>query len=151
MLSNTILVGIIPIMFFGFRNQLKMERMHQKKAENLTAALDDNYESKRSVNESSIIALEAMQNYVHFYSLTTTGTTKETKRITLQNAQETLNDKFHIKCHRSYVVDIRAVHSVSGNAQGLKLTLTHEGCPIIPVSRTYIKVVKEALQKINSV
>jgi DNA-binding LytR/AlgR family response regulator len=50
------------------------------------------------------------------------------------------------RCHRGYMVNIRKILSVSGNAQGFKLFL--EGVTeTIPVSRSYVPEFREIVRK----
>ncbi|MEL0632787.1 LytTR family DNA-binding domain-containing protein [Pseudoalteromonas carrageenovora] len=49
-----------------------------------------------------------------------------------------------VKCHRSYAVNLLSVKHYSGNAGGLQLSL-NESNITIPVSRTYVKTIKDAL------
>lgn len=49
-----------------------------------------------------------------------------------------------IKCHRSYAINLQSVKHYSGNAGGLQLSL-NESNITIPVSRTYVKTIKDAL------
>lgn len=66
-------------------------------------------------------------------------------RNTLKNLEEALqNHPTIIRCHRAFVVETKKVTSVSGNAQGYRLSL--EGCAEeIPVSRSYISHVKKLI------
>jgi DNA-binding LytR/AlgR family response regulator len=53
-------------------------------------------------------------------------------------------DERYLRCHQSYLVDLRKVQCVSGNAQGLKLH--HEGGEEpVPVSHQLTPLVRERL------
>jgi len=71
-------------------------------------------------------------------------------RNTISSIEEQLKDHYPLifRCHRGYVVNIRKIISVTGNAQGFELFL--DGIPeAIPVSRSYVpefrKIVKNYL------
>jgi len=140
MLFNTVVVGIIPSIIFGFSNQLRYERKHRELASNMDTAAHDN-----KVNESVeiILAAEAMQNYINIYRIKNGHFSKNTLRTTLSQFLEQTPELS--KCHRSYLVNLKMVESVSGNAQGLKLKLLNAECLEIPVSRSYVKDIRQLL------
>jgi len=82
-----------------------------------------------------------MQNYVVINDITLS---KQTFRSTLSKLADELLVYNIVRCHRSYLVNINAIKSVSGNAQGLKLQLKNTE-QIIPVSRKYISKIKTIL------
>ncbi|MEM7160933.1 MAG: LytTR family DNA-binding domain-containing protein [Bacteroidota bacterium] len=141
MLLNTFLIGIFPLAFFGLINQNKSQKKNENSAKDLNTGIASIDINKPSI--SSIFAIESMQNYIHIYRKTHGGFEKEIERSTLSSALEKYSTEGLIRCHRSFLVNPNMIKSVSGNAQGLKLTLVHEECPIIPVSRSYISKVKE--------
>ncbi len=78
-------------------------------------------------------------NYIGFYLLSENGEVKRhIKRNTLLNVEKQLKDVPNIiRVHRSYLVNICKVESVSGNAQGYRLGI--KNCDaVVPVSRSYI-------------
>ncbi|MFK7755822.1 MAG: LytTR family DNA-binding domain-containing protein [Flavobacteriales bacterium] len=144
MLVCTMMVAVFPIVFFGYRKQLRLERTNSASAETLSETLNAP-EHKAPESLASILAIESMQNYVHIYKLTNGNFEKETVRMTLTAALAEYGSHGLIKCHRSFLVNPSQIKRADGNAQGLKLTLSHKESPIIPVSRTYISSVKSAL------
>lgn len=142
MLFNTALIGIFPLTFFGMRTQLKAERANNSSAEEL----NENLDQKKPTTENLVLAVEAMQNYVNIYSIESGDFQKSTERLTLKACELNFSAAGLIKCHRSYLVNPKYVQSVSGNAQGLKLQMIHESCPLIPVSRSFISKIKSELQ-----
>jgi DNA-binding LytR/AlgR family response regulator len=82
--------------------------------------------------------LLAAGNYVEIVSYTD-RTTRELLRNTLSNLEIQLSQYQHFfRCHRSYIVNLTKITKVSGNAQGLKLTLKHFD-ETIPVARNYVE------------
>lgn len=78
-------------------------------------------------------------NYIEFYLLGDNGEIKrQIKRNTLHNVEKRLEDVPNIiRVHRSYLVNLYKVESVSGNAQGYRLGI--KNCnEVVPVSRSYI-------------
>ena len=143
MLFATALIGMFPITLFGFRNQIKLERQNALEAKTLEKSITISEELL--VNEKVILAVESMQNYIHIYQLESGELNKVTERLTLKAALDKFQSYGLVKCHRSYLVNTTYVREVSGNAQGLRLSLANADCPQIPVSRTYISRIKELL------
>jgi len=144
MLLSTLMVAVFPVVFFGYKKQLRLERANTRSAQSFSDHLDT---PLRETNSDSpfILAVESMQNYVHVYSVANGMLEKETVRMTLSSALEEYKNQGLMKCHRSFLVNPSQIEKVEGNAQGLKLTLSHKESPVIPVSRTYISSIKSAI------
>ena len=88
-----------------------------------------------SLPVSSILYLEAFQNYIKIH--VEEGLSIQTKiiRSTLKVAEETAGSFNELyRCHRAFIINLYKVEHVSGNAQGFKLHI--KGIPMpIPVSR----------------
>ncbi len=151
MLLSTVMVAIFPVLFFGYRKQLELERLNNQSASSLTETIESQHESESehkdpvAADSRKILAIESMQNYVHVYKVSGEILERDTVRMTLTAALETYASHGLLKCHRSFLVNPLEIIHVSGNAQGLKLTLSHGDSPIIPVSRTYIASIKSSL------
>ncbi|MEM7368166.1 MAG: LytTR family DNA-binding domain-containing protein [Bacteroidota bacterium] len=161
MLGNTVMVGIFPIVFSGLMIQLRAARTYQHQAEQIHPASglqDAALETTTSlvhlspspgnpidIPTESLRYVEAMQNYVSVYYLEEDRLKKEVIRSTIANMESQLADSSMIRCHRSYLVNIDVIEKVNGNAQGLKLTLQAVSGTEIPVSRSYIPVLKKLL------
>lgn len=98
-----------------------------------------------TLDAGSLLYAEAEGNYVRMNYLSADGGGRTSKllRITLKQAGEAFAGcGYVIRCHRAFLVNLNRVQRVTGNAQGYRLHL--EGCgEEIPVSRAYIKVVKD--------
>ncbi len=146
MLLCTVMLGIFPVVFFGLQKQIQLEKSHSKEAKDLSNNISESKDSGSPVEEiEAILAVESMQNYIHIYKMNGAQLQKITERKTLKKALEELEHHNLTKCHRSFLVNLSQVKKVSGNAQGLKLTMCHEDCPQISVSRSFIGEVKEKL------
>lgn len=147
----TFLVGVFPIIFFGTINLLSNQKKFSQLAEDVRVH-DSRIGTQPSVqliteqgeteiDSSKLLYVEALQNYVtiHFENMPSV-----TLRATLKSIEDQLGVVGLIKSHRSYLVNPSKVVAVNGNAQGLKLSMI-DSVAIVPVSRKYISVVKEAL------
>jgi hypothetical protein len=93
--------------------------------------------------------VEANDNYVTFYWRTLSGIQKRMLRMNLRNAEEQLDKARVLRCHRSFLVNLEAVGSVTGNANGYKLVLRN--CEsLIPVSRSRGKEIVERLAEAST-
>jgi hypothetical protein len=96
------------------------------------------------LNLSQLIYVRAEGNYLNFYFL---HTPPLMKRMTLNALENLLKEESQIlRTHRSYLLNLRFVEKVSGNAQGYKVKLTGTEATV-PVSRNYLEVFA---QKMNA-
>nr|WP_233098758.1 LytTR family DNA-binding domain-containing protein [Aureibaculum flavum] len=86
-------------------------------------------------------------NYTEVYTMTENGIHKVLIRITLKELEEQLKPYARVfKTHRSYLVNLNAIASISGNAQGYHLKL-QKGTFKVPVSRSTIDDFNAAYSK----
>lgn len=153
----TVLVGLFPIAFSGMAIQLRAERENQRAAssillQTLGQSAGSDYRPAVTLGErdeltlppGEILYCEARQNYVNVHYRSQEGVEETQIRATLASMSDALVDTRVIRCHRSFLVNLDHVLSVTGNAQGLRLRLAglEES---IPVSRTYVQRVKNHL------
>ncbi len=84
--------------------------------------------------------IESADNYSEVVYVADNKIRKVLLRGSLTRFEEQAHHPDIIRCHRSYVVNLRQVESVSGNAQGYKLRLKNYPTPI-PVARRYGDIV----------
>lgn len=100
-----------------------------------------------TVRPENILYIEVSGNYVDIFYVKDDKIQHNLLRATIRQIEDELTDfPVFIRCHRSFIVNVNRILHVSGNAQGYKLSLqgTNEQ---IPVSRTYMKNLKDALGK----
>ena len=152
-IRNTFLIGIL---FAIILISLNFNRLNNKNR-NTANALDLSHNLIKSTPSNSIVFIETQTksddfelnldnfvfakadgNYVQIYT-NKEGINKLLKRITLKELESVLKPFSNIiKTHRSYLVNLNHLNSVTGNAQGYELKL--DNCnKKIPVSRTMIK------------
>lgn len=158
MIGYTSLIGIFPVALSGILIQLRATQKNEESADDLTKHLHPKRaeESKLIVLEaengqtltvavSELRYIEAMQNYVSVWYVKHGEIQKEILRSTVLSMQQQLAETDVVRCHRSYLVNVDCIKNVSGNAQGLRLTLADVTDNEIPVSRSYISKVRELL------
>lgn len=97
-----------------------------------------------AINIAQFLYAEADGNYIRLNYLPLDNGRQKVKllRLTLKQMEEMFSGNADVmKCHRAFLVNLRKVVKVTGNAQGYRLHL--EGCEEeVPVSRSYVKEVR---------
>lgn len=149
MLYSTVAIGVFPVVLMGGISLARSERKYQVIAAEIKQRARRSFGNSPQKNLSvfnvqlpQIRYVEALQNYVKIGHLNAEGTLVElTERATLKSVLERLEGSSMVRCHRSFLVNEANIVDVSGNAQGLLLTLAD--CEkLIPVSRSYVPVFK---------
>jgi len=164
----TIAVGAFPIVISVLYNQSRLQYKYSSESEEFNASItktnDDIVKLKPSENQSTVIipsqyAQESLElnandlifvrsadNYIEIYFKNEEKVEKSLLRNTLKTVESILSDTCFFRCHKSFLVNLNYVQSVSGNAQGYKLHLkfTEE---VIPVSRAYNDFLKSYFDK----
>ncbi len=156
MIRATLMVGIFPIVFSGLWSQIKAKKRNigvanaiqpetLKISNTPTPLIISSKNNKQTIElfANQFYFAEAMQNYVTLYYHQNEGIKKELIRNTIGNIEQSFLETNIIRCHRSYLVNIDQVERIDGNAQGLRLTLKDLDEVIVPVSRKYIKELKQ--------
>lgn len=145
MLYSTFVIGIFPIVLLGALLLYGNQSRYQHIADEINSAKNTTGSAELSkdkiifkIPSKRIRYIEALQNYVQVGYIGTDGKFQVlTERVTLKAVESKAAGSAIVKCHRSFLVNKDAVISVSGNAQGLLLTLSD--CEnVIPVSRTWV-------------
>lgn len=155
---STVLIGIGPVVIYGLWSHNKKLKTRLTEAESLQQSIQNkgatdekpsaalmslpSNQQKIEFSIDSLIYASSERNYINLVLDTD-------DRLTARNTFKTLEEKLEpfphiIRCHRAYIVNTTKVASISGNAQGYKLSMkgTDE---VIPVSRTYIPKIKSLL------
>jgi hypothetical protein len=92
------------------------------------------------INMETFLFAKVESNYIEIVYSSVTGFVKLLKRMTLKEFEEQLSSfPYVFKVHRSYIVNLKAITSISGNAQGYVLRLKNFSEATIPVSRSKIE------------
>lgn len=149
-IRNTFLVGMLLLLLVLPLNLERLIKKHSsslkklaiggtKEENNLiipikSTVLNEDFE----LNSKDFLFAKVESNYTEIYTSSPEGNTKMLIRITLKELEEQLKSVSNVfKTHRSYLVHLNAIESISGNAQGYQLIL--KNCAVtIPVSRSNI-------------
>ncbi len=119
-------------------NQHEPITIHSDTSETLTLQLAD------------LLFVQADDNYSTLVWKDASGTYKKLLRVNLKHLERQINNSFAIRCHRSYIVNVNAISTISGNANGYKLQILDTD-QFIPVSRTKGKEVIEKIHQLRNV
>lgn len=140
--GQTLSLGVLPI------TMLVLYRYNARRAFFLEQALKLRQPAAPTGTVTSTdtpLAAEAFGNYVKLYFPDGAEARRVVERTTLGEVAERYATAGLLRCHRSWVVDVARVTAVSGNAQGLNLTV--DGFErTIPVSRSYLATVRAVLE-----
>lgn len=162
MIWQTFLVGIFPLVFLcllQYNRQLQVNLKASReiiipKKQKLSEESDQQLLSipgekdQASIAVSKLLYIESDGNYAYLNQLKGSGINKTMIRTTLKSIEAENAYPNIFRCHRSYIVNLDHVSEVSGNAQGLKLTL-REDTELVPVSKKYIPSFKKYFNKNN--
>jgi DNA-binding LytR/AlgR family response regulator len=111
----------------------------------------DNKDDNVQVALSDILFIKSADNYCELALLDEISDSGKLLRCSLTNLLKQLpSDSQVFRCHRSYAVNMLLVKSWQGNAGGLQLAM-QTGDVVVPVSRTYVDVIKQALSLVPKV
>lgn len=157
-IRNTFLVGIILLiiilplnlhrLIIKHSNNLKKLPLSQQYVNDVNTTVqvvtpikEENFE----LNIKSFLYAKVDSNYLEIFYDFSNNNEKDLKRLTLKEFSDQLKSyPFIFKTHRSYVVNLNAIESVSGNAQGYALYLKNYSKRTIPVSRSKIEEFNQA-------
>ena len=106
---------------------------------------DEKGDLKLSVNPSMVYFIEAADNYVMVYYLNAGKLEKLMIRNSLKNIEWRFRDKGLVRCHRSFIVNIRLVKLFRRQEGEVMLDFGDEKIPSIPVSKGYSEGVMSML------
>ncbi len=109
----------------------------------------ENEKDRLELNPEDLLYIESADNYSNIVYLRDGLLSRQLIRGSLKRLETQITVPYIIRCHRSYIVNIRQVHEVSGNAQGYKIGFKTAGVSAVPVSRNYGKEVLAHLEAIG--
>lgn len=168
----TTVIGVFPVGLFLLLNRNRLLASHLQEAMEMNLYLqkavtiaasggtpieESDYLLSFQGGSKELLELDARQlccvesegNYIKITYCKEGKTMQRLLRATMKQAEEATEDcPFVVKCHRAFLVNVRAVTKVSGNSQGYRLSL--QGCEDeVPVSRAYAKEVKMLIECSN--
>ncbi|MBC3540689.1 LytR/AlgR family response regulator transcription factor [Rufibacter sediminis] len=110
--------------------------------ENDLTLLAENGKDSLRLLARDLLFIEASDNYCTVFHVEDGKLQKALLRSSLSRLENQITHPAMLRCHRSYLVNLNRVQTVSGNAQGYKLHF--EGTDqLVPVARSYSGRVRE--------
>jgi len=157
MLFQTLLVGVLPILFiiilyntFYLKRKIRVInninsdlRKYQSRipAKSDLTFTSTNLREVFTIDSSSLLYIASADNYVELFWLENGNIKKILLRKTLSEIEKEIKRQWqHIeRCHNSYIVNINQIKSISGNSGGYRIILNGIDS-FIPVSRKYSNI-----------
>ena len=157
-IRNTFLVGILLLiiilplnlhrLIIKHSNDLKKLSVTQQYINDVNTTVkivtpikEENFD----LNIQTFLYAKVDSNYLEIFYGYSNNNEKDLKRLTLKEFSDQLKPyPFIFKTHRSYVVNLHAIESISGNAQGYELYLKNFSTRAIPVSRSKVEEFNQA-------
>jgi hypothetical protein len=160
----TLAVGIFPIVVSTLLKEARLTRKYEQRSETMNQTLSEQASVLKEVPASAHITIpsenagesfslapeeflyiRSADNYLEIFYTGRQGTERKVIRNSLKAVSAALGEHAYLfRCHKSYLVNLKQVNHVSGNAQGYKLHLRGLDQPI-PVSRQWNEEIKTRL------
>ncbi len=153
-IADVLSIAVLPIITIVLLTERVMLSRNIKTAESLSTHLnafkteitnkplsfvDEGERNRFEVMLNDLVCIEANDNYSAFYFYKNAKIEKILFRITLKSVEtQLLENEDVMRCHKSYIVNLKHITHVSGNAQGYKLHFADLKFEI-PVSRKFPK------------
>lgn len=105
---------------------------------------DENNQLRLSLKPKDLLYFESSDNYITVYYHNNNRISKELIRNSLKNIEQHILKYNCIRCHRSYIINLLNVSSIKKNGRMYEINIQGANTTI-PISRGYIKTVKELL------
>lgn len=155
----TLLVSIFPITVLVLVNQVRLMKKNSLQAEQINKEITisipqqfpnhihliaENEKDYIELDGESLLLIEAADNYSTVYYTEQGNLKNRMIRSSLKRIESQISNPNIIRCHRTYIVNLLRVKSVTGNAQGYRLRFDYFD-QSIPVSRNLNDTIKSRL------
>ena len=128
-------------------NARELQLFSNEEGEALLNFIAENEKDQFSIPLKYLLLIESEDNYVAVHYLKDEQVTKVLLRKSLKSLQEESHHPALVRCHRSYMVNLKHIREVKGNRKRMSITLENIE-ESIPVSRQYADQIYEVV--INS-
>lgn len=111
---------------------------------------DYNGTLKLTIHADSLYYMESQDNYIKIYYENQERLLSYMLRCRTKTIEENLADTSMVRCHRSYMVNVRKINHIKKSSQGRHIILNNTDIKPIPVSKSYFKNLVEKIDKYNS-
>ena len=115
----------------------------------LIVLISENEKDKLELAAEELLYIESADNYSNVVFIKNKVVTKQLIRGSLKRLELQIPFQFIIRCHRSYIVNLKQVNYIKGNAQGYKIEFKTDNTNSISASRNYSKLLFERLESLK--
>jgi hypothetical protein len=176
-LAATLLLGFFPIManitlkynrfvvlnqkdaelmeagVLSFQNKVVPENPVKESIEqaknDLLILIAENEKDKLELIPEQLIYIESADNYSNVVFIKNKTITKQLIRSSLKRLESQISVPYILRCHRSYMVNLKQINHIKGNAQGYRIEFKSELKDTVPVSRNFSKLLFERLESLK--
>lgn len=159
----TFLVGIFPVSVSLLWKENRLRNKHIRASEGLPVRFtlinekasrihvaSENQGESFDLDKMDLLYLKSAENYIEVYFLENGKIQKRIIRNTLKKfAKDWEAEPSLFRCHKSYLINLTRVRTITGNAQGLKAQLEHVDTSI-PISRLLIDELKQRMESLGA-
>ncbi|MFM2392212.1 MAG: hypothetical protein RLZZ546_189 [Bacteroidota bacterium] len=127
-------------------NKSELETENSKESESVIKLVAENRKDNITLQAIDLLYIESSENYSNIVFMRSGKFEKILLRSTLKRLEEQIDNPSILRCHRSFIVNLKNVLHFSGNAQGYLMSITGTDTKI-PVSRSYGPKILEKLKK----
>lgn len=136
-----------------FQNRVEVENPIKEDVEKPTnemlILIAENEKDKIELKPEELLYIESADNYSNIVFYRNNKVNKQLLRGSLKRLESQITFPFIIRCHRSYIVNLKLINHIKGNAQGYRIEFKFELKDTIPVSRNYSKALFERLESLK--
>jgi DNA-binding LytR/AlgR family response regulator len=111
--------------------------------------LAENEKDTLELYAADLLYIESADNYSAVVFLAKGAISKQLIRASLKRIESQIAVPYVIRCHRSYIVNLKQISNIKGNAQGYKIEFKTASANQVPVSRNYGKLLFERMESMS--
>ena len=157
----TVAIGIIPTTIITLLDYTRLQRKYATDKLSVKTSTEEqpapvsletitliaeNLKDTFSLSPDELLFIESASNYSEVVFLKENNLQKMLIRSSLSRLEEQIQHSDIVRCHRSFIINLKQVSKITGNAQGYKLQLKNVGYPL-PVARRYTDLIATYFQK----
>ncbi len=160
-ITKILLLGLLPVAVLITINQERLLRLHLVSAQQLNKKLLENKQQNNNlihfesdykndtlvIKADLLIVIKSSDNYIEVFYKNKGLVKKQIIRSSLKRVEELISKyDFILRCHRSYIVNIKFINEIKGSPQGFQLFMEGLDFPV-SVSQKYIHEFKNKIKQ----
>ena len=151
-INITLSVGIFPtffaIMYVQYRSKLdKYNKNTKTELESRKITIKDMASNiKLTISSNDFVYAEIRCSTLYIYFMHDNVLRERHLRATISSIEDVVCDENIVRCHRSFIINVKYVDAMEGNSNGYKLYLRCCNA-VIPVSRHYTLIMRNLLDE----